>query len=166
VQNQKLEFLLTNAEEFIGQEMALTDWVHLDQVQTNLFGEVTRWPTWMHCDAERAQRESPYGGTILHGFHMLSLLTHFLEVAGLRPGDGAYSLNYGLDKMRVLQPVLIGDGVKIRDRMSLIDVIDKGQGEKIITTANKLEVEGMEGPVLYAEYLSYWFPHKKPTNTN
>lgn len=160
MQKQEAEFLLSNAHEFIGQEMALTDWVHLDQAQTNVFGEVTRWPTWMHCDAARAKKESPYGGTILHGFHMVSLLTHFLEVAGLRPADGAYSLNYGLDKVRVLQPVLIGDGVKIRDRMSLIDVIDKGQGEKIIKTGNKLEVDCMEGAVLYAEYLSYWYPEK------
>ncbi len=155
---QEKPFLLANAHEFIGQEMALTEWVHLDQVQTNVFGEVTRWPTWMHCDAARSAKESPYGGTILHGFHMVSLLTHFLETAGLRPPDGAYSLNYGMDKVRVLQPVLIGDGVKIRDSMSLIDVIEKGEGKRILKTGNNLEVEGMDGPVVYAEYLSFWFP--------
>ncbi len=141
----------------------MTDWVAIDQMQTNVFGEVTRWPTWMHCDAERAARESPYGGTIVHGFHMVSLLTYFLETAGLRPPDGAYSLNYGLDKVRVLNPVVIGDGVRLRDRMTLLAVIDKGEGRRILKTGNRLEVDGVEKPALYAEYLSYWFP-KEPVS--
>ena len=151
-------FLLANAHEFIGQEVALTDWVLIDQVQTNVFGEVTRWPTWMHCDVERSKRESPYGGTILHGFMMVGLLTHFLQDAGLRPPDGAYSLNYGMDKVRVLSPVVIGDGVRLRDRMTLLDVIDKGEGKRILKTGNIIEVEGKDEPALYAEYLSHWFP--------
>lgn len=151
-------FLLANAHEFIGQEVALTDWVDIDQVQVNVFGEVTRWATWMHCDVERCEEESPYGGTILHGFFMVALLTYFLKDAGLRPPDGKQSLNYGTDKVRVLQPVLIGDGIRLRDRMTLIDVIDKGEGRRILKTGNVIEVEGMDEPALYAEYLSYWFP--------
>ena len=154
----KAEFLLKNAHEFIGREMAVTDWVHLDQVQVNVFGEVTRWATWMHCDPARCAEESPYGGAILHGFHMVSLLSHFLETAGLRPPDGKYSLNYGLDKVRVLRPVVIGDGVRLRARVSFIDVIDKGEGRRILKTGNLIEQDGHREPALYAEYLSHWYP--------
>ena len=88
---------------------------------------------------------------------MVALLTYFLKDAGLRPPDGKQSLNYGTDKVRVLQPVLIGDGIRLRDRMTLIDVIDKGEGKRILKTGNVIEVEGMDEPALYAEYLSYWF---------
>ncbi|NKC16497.1 MAG: MaoC family dehydratase [Gammaproteobacteria bacterium] len=121
-------FLLANAHTFVGLEVALTDWVFIDQIQANVFGEVTRWTPWMHSDPQRCAKESPYGGTLLHGFMMVSLLTHFLDMARLRPADASRSLNYGMDKVRVLQPVVIGDGVRLRDRITLLDVSDKGGG--------------------------------------
>lgn len=155
------EFRLSNAHEFVGREMAVTDWVDIDQVQVNVFGEVTRWATWMHCDPERCADESPYGGTILHGFFALSLITYFMKTSGLRPADAAYSLNYGMDKVRVLRPVLVGDGVRLRDRVTLIDVIDKGEGRRIFKTGNLIEVDGSDEPMVYAEYLNYWFPRPK-----
>lgn len=151
-------FLLSNAHEFIGQEMAVTDWVDIDQVQVNVFGEITRWATWMHTDVERCAEESPYGGTIIHGFLMVSLVTYFMKISGLRPPDAAYSLNYGMDKVRILKPVVIGDGVRLRDRVSLLDVIDRGDGKRIFETANVIEVENMTEPAAYVEYLNFWFP--------
>ena len=151
-------FTLATAHEFVGREMAVTDWVHIDQVQVNVFGEVTRWTPWMHCDPERCAEESPYGGTLLHGFFMLSLITYFMKTSGLRPEDAAYSLNYGMDKVRVLRPVVVGDGVRLRDRVSLLDVQDKGEGRRIFKTGNLIEVEGSDEPAVYAEYLNYWFP--------
>ncbi len=112
----------------------------------------------MHTDQERCIRESPYGDTIVHGFFFVSLLTYFSKVAGFNPSDGAYHLNYGLDKVRILQPVTIGDGVRIRDRITLLRVADKGEGRKLCTTAHQIEVEGRDRPAAYAEYLGYWFP--------
>jgi len=152
------EILLANAHEFIGQEIGVTDWVHIDQMQVNIFGEVTRWPTWMHCDQERARRESPYGDTIMHGFFYVSLLTRFEESGGLDPADGDYFLNYGLNKFRVLRPVTIGDGLRLRSRVTLKCVEDKGEAKKLCTTAHSIEVEGAEDPAAYAEFLSYWYP--------
>lgn len=152
------EFLLSNAHRFIGQQIALTDWMTIDQDQVDRFGEVTRWTPWMHVDPERCARESPYGGTLVHGFFIVSLITHFMETAGVRPKDGAYSLNYGMDKVRVLRPVITGDGVRIRDRVKLMDVVDRGDGRKLIKTSHEFEVDGQEGPAVYAEYLNFWFP--------
>ncbi len=155
------KFLLATAHEFVGQELAMTDWVSIDQMQVNVFGEVTRWATWMHCDPDRCRDESPYGATILHGFHALALITHFIESADLRPPDLAYTLNYGMDKVRVLRPVLIGDGVRLRDRITLLDVVDKGDGKRLLKTGNLIEADDAEEPAVYAEYLSYWFPKSR-----
>ncbi len=149
---------LANAYEHIGEEIGLTDWVDIDQMQVNIFGEITRWPTRGHNDPEWAERESPYGGTIIHGFFLLSLITYFVRVGGIDPADGARSLNYGMNKARVLQPVLIGDGIRVRDRIGLMEVVDKGKGKRLITTTHYIEVDGLDGPAAYVEYLNMWFP--------
>lgn len=150
-------FLLSEASERIGEKLGVSDWVCIDQIQVNVFGEVTRWHTPGHCDPEYAKK-GPYGGTLMHGFHMVALLSDFFRTAGLFPKDGARPLNYGLDKVRVLQPVVIGDGVRLRSHISLLDATDKGNGESLIKTCHEVEVQGVEDRVLYAEYLTYWFP--------
>ncbi|MDA1073898.1 MAG: MaoC/PaaZ C-terminal domain-containing protein [Proteobacteria bacterium] len=150
-------FLLTEAQSRIGESLGVSDWVFIDQVQVNVFGEVTRWRTPGHCEPEIA-RKGPYGGTLMHGFHMVGLLSHFFKDSGLQPADGERPLNYGLDKVRVLKPVVIGDGVRLRSHISLLDAKDKGKGEMLLKTCHELEAEGIEGRVLYAEYLTYWFP--------
>jgi acyl dehydratase len=150
-------FLLSNASERVGDKLGVSDWVFIDQIQVNIFGEVTRWRTPGHCDPEYA-RKGPYGGTLMHGFHMLALLSDFFRTAELFPEDGIRPLNYGLDKVRVLQPVVIGDGVRLRSHISLLDATDKGNGEFLLKTCHEVEVEGIEDRVLYAEYLTYWFP--------
>jgi hypothetical protein len=66
----------------------------------NVFGEVTRWRTPGHCDPEYA-KTTPYGGTLMHGFHMVALLSHFYRDAKLWPEDGRNPLNYGLDKVNL-----------------------------------------------------------------
>lgn len=149
---------LATIHEEIGKEVALTDWVNIDQMQVNVFGEVTRWTPKGHTDREWAEENSPYGGTLVHGFFMVSLITHFLELGGLRFPDGTNSLNYGMDKARILQPVVIGDGVKLRDRISVLDVTDKGEGRRLIKTAHQIESDQSDKPAAYIEYLNFWHP--------
>ena len=150
-------FLLATAAERIGESLGVSDWVFIDQVQVNVFGEVTRWRTPGHCDPEYA-RTTRYGGTLMHGFHMVSLLSHFYRDSQLWPEDGRNPLNYGLDRVRVLQPVVIGDGVRLRSHISLLDVTAKPRGEYLIKTCHEIEADKLDGNVLYAEYLTYWFP--------
>ncbi len=152
-------FLLTNADEWIGEKIGVSEWVDIDQVQVNVFGEVSRWHKPGHCDPESA-KDGPYGGTLIHGFHMVSLLSYFCESSGLRPQDGSHSLNYGLDKVRVLKPVVIGDGVRLRSHVSILEVTEKPDGQRLIKSKHEVEQAGKDEPVLYAEYLSYWFPKK------
>ena len=154
---QKEPFFLSKAAERVGEKLGVSDWVFIDQIQVNIFGEVTRWRTPGHCDPEYA-KAGPYGGTLLHGFHMVSLMSHFFRDIGLWPEDGTNPLNYGMDKVRVLQPVVIGDGVRLRSHITLLGVTDKDNGEYLLKTSHEVEVEGLSGPALYAEYLSYWFP--------
>lgn len=154
----KQEFLLANAHEFVGQQIARTDWLTIDQEQVNRFGDVTRWSPWMHSDPDRCVAESPYGGTLVHGFFVVSLITYFMEGAGARPKDGSHSLNYGMDKVRVLRPVITRDGVRIRDRIKLMKVTDRGEGKRLLKTSHEFEVDGEEGPSVYVEYLNFWFP--------
>ena len=76
---------MEHCERLVGQKIARTDWIDIDQMQVNILGEITRWPTWMHNDRDRAARESPYGGTIIHGFFMVSLLTFFRKLVDYDP---------------------------------------------------------------------------------
>ncbi|HBF63071.1 MAG TPA: hypothetical protein DDW59_06520, partial [Gammaproteobacteria bacterium] len=94
-------FLLANAQQQVGQALGISPWVFIDQVQVNVFAEVTRWRTPGHCDPEHAKTTS-YGGTLLHGFHAIALLSHFYKSSQLWPEDGRNPLNYGLDKVRIL----------------------------------------------------------------
>lgn len=160
------EITIKNIQEFVGKEIGVTDWVELDQMQVNIFGEVTRWNKWMHSDQERSRRESPYGDTLVHGFFLVSLITHFSEIGGLRPKDGSHSLNYGMDKVRILQPVKVGDGVKLRDRISVLKVVNKAGGCKLCTTAHQIEIEGESRPAAYIEYLNYWQPPQQISATS
>ena len=153
------ELRLDNIHEYIDQEVAVTDWVELDQMQVNIFGEVTRWTPKGHVDPTWAAKHSPFGGTLVHGFFMVSLITHFLELGGLRFPDGENSLNYGMDKARILQPVVIGDGVRLRDRIRVLEVTDKDERRRVIKTAHQIECDGLESPAAYIEYLNLW--HRK-----
>lgn len=157
--NEQKPFLLATAGERIGESLGTSDWVFIDQVQVNVFGEVTRWRTPGHCEPEHGKK-SRYGGTLMHGFHMVALLSHFYRDAGLWPVDGQSPLNYGLDKVRVLKPVVIGDGVRLRSHIKLLEATPKGNGEYLLKTTHEIEVEGVDGHVMYAEYLTYWFPKK------
>ncbi len=150
-------FLLSTAQSRIGQHLGVSNWVSIDQVQVNVFGEVTRWRTPGHCDPEYAAN-TRYGGTLMHGFHMVALLSHFYRDAGLWPKDGRDPLNYGLNRVRVLQPVLVGDGVRLRSHISLLNAEPKSRGEYLLTTRHDIEAHGVAEKVLYAEYLTYWFP--------
>ena len=154
-----MELLLKTIHEHIGQEAAITDWVFIDQMQVDIFGKVTRWYNQGHNDPEWAAEHSPHRGTLLHGFFMVSLITHFLKTGGFYYKDGKNPLNYGMDKARILRPVLVGDGIKLRDRISVLKVQDKGEGRRLVKTAHHIETnEPDERPAAYVEYLNFWHP--------
>ena len=148
-------FTLAGSEGLVGKRLGISPWVFIDQTQVNVFAEVTRWRTPSHCDPGYASN-TKYGGTLLHGFHVISLLSHFFKSAELWPEDGQDPLNYGVDKVRILKPIIIGDGVRLRSHISLIEVAPKNGNDMLVKTKHEIEVQNIEGFAIYAEYLTYW----------
>jgi acyl dehydratase len=91
--------------DFVGREIAVTDWLTVTQDRIRQFAEVTEDRQWIHVDRERAQRESPYGTTVAHGFLTLSLLSHFRKQAIQIRGGVRMGINYGLNRVRFPSPV-------------------------------------------------------------
>ena len=132
-------FTLAGSEGLVGKKLGISPWVFIDQTQVNVFAAVTRWRTPGHCDPEYASK-TKYGGTLIHGFHVISLLSHFYKSAELWPEDGQDPLNYGVDKVRILKPIIIGDGVRLRSHISLIEVIPKKGNDMLVKTKHEIEV--------------------------
>ena len=86
--------------DLVGRELTLTDWFPITQERIEQFAEVTEDRQWIHVDRERAERESPHGTTIAHGFLTLSLLSRFMKKAIQIRGGVRMSVNYGLNRVR------------------------------------------------------------------
>jgi acyl dehydratase len=145
---------LADMRPLLGQEVAVTDWLTITQQRVNQFAEATSDHQWIHLDAERCVRESPYGGTIGHGFLTLSLVSHLFESA-IRMVDATMVINYGLNKVRFPAPVLVGSRVRARLTLHKIDDIDGGaQMEWHVV----IEREGQDKPACVAELLLRRYP--------
>ena len=138
--------------EFVGRELGVSEWVVVDQARIDAFAACTGDRQWIHVDVERARRESPFGGTIAHGYLTLSLLASLAMEVGLIPPDAAAGLNYGLDKVRFVAPVKAG--ARVRSRVSLVGLEDKGNGRYMVKMANELQIDGESKPALLAETLA------------
>ncbi|TDG04940.1 MaoC family dehydratase [Paraburkholderia guartelaensis] len=145
-------YSIATIDEFVGRELGVSDWVVVDQARIDAFAHCTGDRQWIHVDVERARRESPFGGTIAHGYLTLSLLAALAMEIGLIPEDASAGLNYGLDKVRFMTPVKAG--ARVRNRVSLVSAEKKGGGRIIIKTMNELQIEGEDKPALVAETLA------------
>ncbi|HZW14280.1 MAG TPA: MaoC family dehydratase [Noviherbaspirillum sp.] len=134
----------------VGQEVAVTEWFAVTQERVNMFADATGDHQWIHLDAERSRRESPFGGTIAHGFLTLSLLPMMMQSAVSMP-PSKMSVNYGLNKVRFPAPVPVGS--RIRGRMTLLEVEDIDGGMQIVWKVT-MELEGGDKPVCVAESIA------------
>ncbi|MFM0508067.1 MaoC family dehydratase [Paraburkholderia sp. RL17-373-BIF-A] len=146
------EYRIATIDEFVGRELGVSDWVTVDQARIDAFAQCTGDRQWIHVDVARAKRESPFGGTIAHGYLTLSLLAALAIEIGLIPEDASAGLNYGLDKVRFMTPVKAG--ARVRNRVTLVSVEMKGGGRIIVKTMNELQIEGEDKPALIAESLA------------
>lgn len=135
----------------VGTELGVSQWFRVDQSLIDEFGHSTKDLDELHVNPEWAARETPYGGTIAFGFWTLSMLTHFSHEIGMWPTDVAYALNYGLDRVRWIQPVKVGS--RIRMRCSIADLADRGDDRVLIRTHILIEIEDEPRPALTAEWL-------------
>lgn len=136
----------------VGEEVGVSSWITLDQERIQEFAHCTGDHQWIHVDAERATRDSPFGGTIAHGFLTLSLIapTGFeLLVARVQLKS---VVNYGLEKVRFVTPVR--SGKRVRNHIKLAAVEHKGANRYLVTTENSIEIEGETRPALTASALA------------
>ena len=149
------DFTIAEMDKHIGQELGVSDWVTIDQSRIDTFASCTGDHQWIHVDVDRAQRESPYGGPIAHGYLTLSMVAPLSMQIGILPKDPSAGLNYGIDKVRFLAP-----GARVRLRVVLAGVEPKEGGQAIMKTENTLELEGSQKPALIAETLALLIPAK------
>jgi acyl dehydratase len=143
---------MKTAADFEGQELGVSSWQLIDQDRINAFADCTGDHQWIHVDVERAKREGPFGGTIAHGYLTLSMLAPLQQEIGVIPEDAGQAINYGLDKLRFVTPVKAGS--RIRMRVRLLSIEDRGKGRLLLRTENTFEIEGEDKPALTAESLA------------
>ncbi len=139
-------------------EIAVSDWIDIDQARVDAFAAATGHTHWLHTDPARASSDAPFGGTVAHGFLILSLINHAIDLCAIRPSDSRYALNYGVDTVRFLKPMPIGGGFRIRDRITLarVEARDKGL---FMETGHAFEIDGVDdGPAMIADYFCVWVP--------
>ena len=141
-------------KDFLGREIAVTDWFTVTQERIGQFAEVTEDRQWIHVDRERAQKESPYGTTVAHGFLTLSLASHFMKEAIQVRGGVRMGINYGLNKVRFPSPVRADS--QIRARVSLHSVKELPDA---IEAIYGISVEGKdsEKPHCVAEWIVRYY---------
>ncbi len=140
--------------DYVGKETGVSDWLMVDQERIDKFAEVTEDNQFIHVDPEKA-KETPFGGTIAHGFLTLSMLSR-LAVGSVLMLDGVkMGVNYGFEKVRFVTPVKAGK--RVRGRFSLMSAKQKIPGQWSFKYAVKVEIEGGEKPALVAEWLTMQF---------
>jgi acyl dehydratase len=138
----------------IGQDNGISDWVLIDQERVNRFADATDDHQWIHVDVEQAKK-GPFGGTIAHGFLILSLIPLFGSSGKYLPEGMKMAVNYGLNKVRFIAPVLVGS--RIRSKMVISGVEEKEPGRILLTTTHTIEIEGQDKPACVAETLALLF---------
>ena len=143
--------LPSELQSLVGTEIGFSEWLEIDQERINNFADVTEDRQYIHVNKELAEK-TPFGGTIAHGFLTLSLLSHFSEVSGLVIEGVKMGINYGFEKIRFLAPV--PNGSRVRGRFFLKSVLEKKEGNFLITYQVSVDIEGSEKPALVADWLT------------
>ena len=138
----------------LGKEIFVSDWTQVTQGQINQFADSTKDHQWIHVDEAKAAA-GPFGKTIAHGFLTLSHLPFFSYQVPLKAEGAKMSVNYGLDKVRFLNPVPAGS--KIRDRIVMSGVEEKPGNRLLIKQTHTIEIEGQDKPACIADALAMIF---------
>jgi acyl dehydratase len=140
---------LDELKDRAGEDVGVSDWHEVNQAAVDAFADATGDHQWIHVDPERA-RDTPFGGTIAHGYYTLSLASRFIEEL-LQVEGVAFMVNYGLDKVRFPAPLPVGDRVRMRLRLAAVDDVEGGVQ---LTSELTFEREGGDKPVCVARSLS------------
>lgn len=145
---------LPQLAEYAGKEIAASDWMIVAQERIAQFAEATEDRQWIHLDGARAERESPFGATIAHGFLTLSLVSHLMQGAFQIRSGVRLAVNYGLNRVRFVSPVR--QGSKIRGRFVLLSCKDLAEACEA-TYSCTIECQGSEKPACVAEWIVRYY---------
>ena len=145
---------LRRLKTLVGREVGLSDWFPITQARIDAFADCTEDRQWIHVDPARAA-SGPLGGTVAHGFLLLSLLPYFNFRNELFTGRFRMAVNYGLNRVRF--PHAVRAGQRVRNRAVLKGIEKRGFRRILLTVENTLEVEGEEKPAMVAELLALIF---------
>ncbi len=143
-------------KEVEGVEEATGEWMEINQDIINQFADVTHDHQFIHVDPERA-KQTPFGGTIAHGFLTLSLLTHLASSANPENPDPArlegmvMGVNYGFEKVRFINPVKVGKRIRVHRLLSKVELKRNAVQQTLTMT---IEIEGETKPALVADWLT------------
>ena len=138
----------------IGHEIGVSSWIHVDQARIDAFADATDDRQFIHVDPDAAA-QTPFGGTIAHGFLTLSLLSRMGAEVMFLPESSKVVVNYGVDRLRFLAPVRAGS--RVRGRFILDSVEEKAPGQLLMRHIVTVEIEGEDKPALSAEWLGLVF---------
>ncbi|KTC60427.1 MaoC family dehydratase [Pseudomonas savastanoi] len=145
---------VTELKHYIGKDAECSDWLTIDQERINLFAEATGDFQFIHVDPVKAA-QTPFGATIAHGFLSLSLIPKLMEGIMVLPEGLKMAVNYGMDSVRFVQPVLVNSRVRLK--VQLTEVTEKKTGQWLLKATATLEIEGQEKPAFVAEPLTLCF---------
>jgi len=138
----------------IGTEVGVSGWLTIDQPRIDAFADATEDRQFIHVDPEAAA-QSPFGGTVAHGFLSLSMLSRMAAEAMLIPDNVKMAVNYGLDRVRFIAPVR--SGKRIRGRFTLDSIEERAPGQLLLRHGVTVEIEGVDKPALTAQWLGLLF---------
>ncbi|AHG50110.1 nodulation protein NodN (plasmid) [Rhizobium leguminosarum bv. trifolii CB782] len=160
------EISLADVSWRVGQEVGTSEWITIDQTTVNLFADATHDHQFIHVNPVRAAAESPFGGTIAHGFLTLSLLSamNFSGMPKIR--EQTMGLNYGFDHVRFMSPVRTGS--RVRGRFVLSDCRFRGASMLVTTYEVTVEIENESRPALTANWITIvqFDPKDRPKNVS
>lgn len=143
---------LAELSRTVGEEIGVSSWMTLDQARIDAFAAATDDHQFIHVDPERARAETPFGGTIAHGFLTLSMLSAMSFETLPAIAEQAFGINYGLDKVRFMAPVHSGE--RVRGRFHLKEVRRRGAEMVMMRYTVTVEIEGKPKPALVADWLT------------
>lgn len=146
---------IASLKNYIGKPLGQSDWIIVTQEQIQHFAEATGDHQWIHVDVERAKTDSPFGGTIAHGYLTLSLTPTLLPQI-VRVENASRTINYGIDKLRL--PVPVPAGARVRLSAEIKHVRNVPGGAARVTFAVKIHLENTTRPCCTTDAIYVYFP--------
>lgn len=146
------EISLSDVKDIVGTEVGLSAWIAVDQTMIDVFADATQDHQFIHVDPERARAETPFGGTIAHGFLTLSLLSAMNYDCLPKIREQTMGINYGFEKVRFMSPVKPGN--RIRGHFILTEARFRGAGMIMLTYEVTVEIEDERKPALTATWIT------------